>query len=316
MLKKFNKFFCLSLIAFLIASFFTISLASSNTIILSTTTSTVDSGLLDILIPIFENQSGYTVKTISVGSGMAIEMGRRGQADVLLVHSPKDEEKLVSEGFGINRKPIMHNDFVLLGPENDPAKAKSAKNVADAFKNIASSGTLFISRGDSSGTHKKELTIWPKSNAVLSNTWHIESGQGMGATLTIANQKKAYTLSDRATYLAYKNKINLKILYEGDKLLLNPYHLIEVNSAKFQNINSAGAKAFSDFLVSPITQKIIETFGRDKFRGSLFFPDATSPTTSPLPLSMKWRGTSNRKSRPSPLCGEGGPRFTGMDEAI
>jgi len=273
MFKKFKKFLCFNLSAIMIASFFATALYASSTLILSTTTSTVDSGLLDVLVPIFEKQTGYTVKTISVGSGMAIEMGRRGQADVLLVHSPKDEEKLVSDGFGINRKPVMHNDFVLLGPANDPAKAKAAKNAAEAFKSIASSGALFISRGDSSGTHKKELSIWPKASAVLSSIWYIEAGQGMGATLTIANQKNAYTISDRATYLAFKDKIKLKILYEGDKLLLNPYHIIEVNPEKFPNINAKGAKAFSDFLVSQKTQKLIENFGKDKFGGSLFFGD-------------------------------------------
>ncbi|OGC08676.1 hypothetical protein A2230_05985 [candidate division WOR-1 bacterium RIFOXYA2_FULL_36_21] len=270
----------IALFFLLFSSFFVTSFAASKNLILATTTSTVDSGLLDFLIPIFEKQTGYTVKTIGVGSGMAIEMGRRGQADVLLVHSPKDEEKLVKDGFGINRQPVMHNDFVLLGSANDLAKVTSAKNVLEAFKNIASSGIPFISRGDSSGTHKKELSIWPKTNAVLSNTWYIEAGQGMGATLTIANQKNAYTISDRATYLAFKDKINLKILYEEVEavrelpLLQNPYHVIEVNPEKFTTINYAGAKAFSDFLVSQKTQKLIENFGKDKFGGSLFFGDA------------------------------------------
>ena len=269
----------IALFFLLFSSFFVTSFAASKNLILATTTSTVDSGLLDFLIPIFEKQTGYTVKTIGVGSGMAIEMGRRGQADVLLVHSPKDEEKLVKDGFGINRQPVMHNDFVLLGSANDLAKVTSAKNVLEAFKNIASSGIPFISRGDSSGTHKKELSIWPKTNAVLSNTWYIEAGQGMGATLTIANQKNAYTISDRATYLAFKDKINLKILYEEVEavrelpLLQNPYHVIEVNPEKFTTINYAGAKAFSDFLVSQKTQKLIENFGKDKFGGSLFFGD-------------------------------------------
>lgn len=270
--KKMKKFKIV--IWFLIVlALFQASLAFSKNLILATTTSTVDSGLLDVLIPMFEKQSGYVVKTIAVGSGMAMEMGKRGEADVLLVHSPSDEEKLVAEGAGINRKAVMHNDFVLIGPALDPAGARLAKDAQDAFGKIAGTSSLFISRGDKSGTHKKELSIWPK-NVLLSNTWYVESGQGMGAILMIANQKKAYLLSDRATYLSYKDKIKLVILFEGDKLLLNPYHVIEVNPEKFPKVNSAGAKAFSDFLVSSDTQKIIADFGREKYKGALFFPDA------------------------------------------
>lgn len=264
------KFIVWFLIVFV---FFQASYAFSKNLILATTTSTVDSGLLDVLIPIFEKQSGYTVKTIAVGSGMAMEMGKRGEADVLLVHSPADEEKLVASNAGINRKAVMHNDFVLVGPSSDPARAHFAKDAREAFAKIANSTSLFISRGDKSGTHKKELSIWPK-NILLSNMWHIESGQGMGAVLMIADQKKAYTLSDRATYLSYKDKLNLVILYEGDKLLLNPYHVIEVNPEKFPKVNSAGAKAFSDFLIAPATQKTIADFGKEKYKGALFFPDA------------------------------------------
>ncbi|OGC04289.1 tungsten ABC transporter substrate-binding protein [candidate division WOR-1 bacterium RIFOXYA12_FULL_43_27] len=249
------------------------SISASKNLILATTTSTVDSGLLDVLIPLFEKQSGYKVKTIGVGSGMAMEMGKRGEADVLLVHSPKDEEKLVAEGFGINRKPVMHNDFVLLGPPNDPAGVGSFKSAKAAFGKIASSGVLFVSRGDKSGTHKKELSIWP-AGTVLSNLWYLESGQGMGTTLMIASQKRAYTLSDRATYLSFKDKVRLVILSEGDKVLLNPYHVIEVNPAKFSKVNAEGGKAFSGFIVSASTQKVIAEFGKEKFGGVLFFPDA------------------------------------------
>jgi len=247
--------------------FFSVSVAGYKTIILATTTSTVDSGLLDVLIPIFEKQSGYIVKTIGVGSGMAMEMGRRGQADVLLVHSPRDEEKLVKDGFGINRRAVMHNDFILIGPADDPAGAKTAKSVGEAFKKIGESGSLFISRGDKSGTHSKELSIWPYSKTILSNLWYLESGQGMGATLLIADQKQAYTLADRATYLSFKKRIRLVIVREGDKLLLNPYHVIEVNPEKNKGVNTTGAKAFADFLVASATQKLIADF-----KG--FFPDA------------------------------------------
>ena len=264
------RFITWLLIAFILLQ---ASFAFSKNLILATTTSTVDTGLLDVLIPMFEKQSGYSVKTIAVGSGMAMEMGKRGEADVLLVHSPADEEKLVGEGAGINRKAIMHNDFVLVGPPADPAGVNSARDAREAFGKIAGTGSLFISRGDKSGTHKKELSVWPKTT-LLSNTWYIESGQGMGAILMIADQKKAYLLSDRATYLSYKDKLKLVILYEGDKLLLNSYHVIEVNPEKFPKINHEGAKAFSDFLISPAIQKTIAGFGKEKYKGALFFSDA------------------------------------------
>ncbi|MBI5699279.1 substrate-binding domain-containing protein [Candidatus Saganbacteria bacterium] len=251
----------------------TSSVAVDKTIILATTTSTVDSGLLDILLPVFEEQTGIKVKTIGVGSGLAMEMGRRGEADILLVHSPKDEEKFMGEGNGINRRAVMHNDFVLLGPADDPAGAKRAKSIGGAFKSIAAAGTVFVSRGDKSGTHAKELSIWPYAGSIISNQWYLESGQGMGATLLIADQKKAYTLADRATYLSFRDKIKLVIVYEGDKKLLNPYHVIEVNPDKHKGVNAAGAKAFADFITSDTTKKLIAGFGKEKFGSSIFFPD-------------------------------------------
>lgn len=243
-------------------------------LILATTTSTVESGLLDELIPLFEKKTGLTVKTIGVGSGLAIEMGRRGEADVLLVHSPNDEKRLVQEGFGINRRAVMHNDFVLLGPVNDPAHVQGAGTVVDAFSRIAQSGAMFISRGDKSGTHAKELSIWRQASGVLSNKQYLETGQGMGPTLIIADQKRAYVLSDRATYLNFKGKIKLTIIHEGDKTLANPYHTIEVNPAKHHKVNAAGARAFTDFITSAEIQKVIAAFGRDKYGQSLFFSDA------------------------------------------
>ncbi|MBU1617825.1 MAG: substrate-binding domain-containing protein [Candidatus Margulisbacteria bacterium] len=267
----FRKFIICWLLAI---TLFSASFAASQSIILATTTSTVDSGLLDVLLPIFEKQSGSQIKPIGVGSGMAMEMGRRGKADVLLVHSPKDEAKLVQQGFGINRRAVMHNDFVLLGPPNDPAQVRTAKAVGEAFKRISDSGSNFVSRGDRSGTHSKELAIWPHSKAQISNLWYLESGQGMGATLLIADQKYAYTLSDRATYLSYKDRLKLVILCEGDALLLNPYHIIEVNPEKWPEINRAGGKAFADFMVAPATQKVIANFGKEKYGQPLFFPDA------------------------------------------
>lgn len=243
-------------------------------LILATTTSTVDSGLLDVLIPLFEKKTGLTVKTIAVGSGLAIEMGRRGEADVLLVHAPDDEERLMQEGCGVNRRAVMHNDFILLGPANDPAHVRDAKTVVDAFNRIAKSGAMFISRGDKSGTHAKELSLWRQKPTAFSQKWYLESGQGMGPTLIIADQKRSYVLSDRATYFNFRNKVKLTIVYEGDNILFNPYHSIEVNPSKHPKVNAAGARAFTDFITSPEIQKVIAEFGQDKYGQSQFFPDA------------------------------------------
>ncbi len=243
-------------------------------LILATTTSTVDSGLLDVLIPIFEKKTGYRVKTISVGTGQALAMGEKGEADVLLTHAPAAEKKLVDSGAVVNYQLVMHNDFVIAGPAGDPAGIKG-KPSADAFKAIAAKQAIFISRGDDSGTHKKELSIWTKAEInPVGQKWYQESGQGMGATLLMASEKQGYTLTDRATYLAQKKNIKLEILSEGDKGLLNIYHVMEVNPDKFPKVNAAGAKAFVEFMVAPETQKMIGDFGKDKFGQSLFFPDA------------------------------------------
>lgn len=244
-------------------------------IILSTTTSTQDSGLLDVLIPIFEKKTGYFVKTIAVGSGQAMAMGQKGEADVLLVHSPVAEKKFVAEGYGVNRRIIMHNDFVMVGPPSDPAGIKGVKSAAEAFKKIAASNAVFMSRGDNSGTHAKEKAIWKVTGiAYEGQKWYQQTGLGMGQTLAVAAEKKTYTLADRGTYLALKKNLGLDILTEGDAILLNIYHVIEVNPAKWPKVNAAGAKAFADFMVSQPTQKIIETFGVEKFGSPLFFPDA------------------------------------------
>jgi tungstate transport system substrate-binding protein len=244
-------------------------------IILATTTSTQDSGLLDVLIPIFEKKTGYMVKTIAVGSGQAMAMGERGEADVLLVHSPDAEKKFMEKGYGLNRMLVMHNDFVIVGPAADPAKIKGAKSSAEAFKKIAESQSLFISRGDNSGTHAKEKAIWKTSGIEYSKQkWYQETGLGMGQTLGVAAEKKGYTLADRGTYLSLKKQLGLEILCEGDPLLLNVYHVIEVNPAKWPKVNAAGAKAFADFIVSAEAQQVITTFGVDKFGQPLFFPDA------------------------------------------
>jgi tungstate transport system substrate-binding protein len=249
--------------------------AQPKTIILATTTSTQDSGLLDVLIPIFGKKTGYFVKTIAVGSGQAMAMGQKGEADVLLVHSPGAEKKFVGEGYGINRRLIMHNDFIIVGPSEDPAKIKGIKSSSESFKKIASTKALFLSRGDNSGTHSKEKDIWKAAGINPDGEkWYQQTGLGMGQTLNVAAEKKGYTLADRGTYLALKKNLGLDILVEGDAILLNIYHVIEVNPAKWPKVNTAGAKAFADFMVSKGTQDIIKTFGVDKFGSPLFFPDA------------------------------------------
>ena len=248
---------------------------AQKSIILATTTSTQDSGLLDVIIPLFEKKTGYMIKTIAVGSGQAMAMGERGEADVLLVHSPAAEKKFMSQGFGSNRRIVMHNDFIIVGPLADPAKIKGAKTSAEAFKKIAQTQSLFMSRGDNSGTHAKERAIWKARGIEYSGQkWYQETGLGMGQTLGVAAEKKGYTLADRGTYLSLKKNLGLEILCEGDPLLLNIYHVIEVNPAKWPKVNATGGKAFADFIVSAEAQKVISRFGVDKFGSPLFFPDA------------------------------------------
>lgn len=243
-------------------------------VILATTTSTQDSGLLDVLVPEFEKRTGYRVKVIAVGTGQTLEMGKKGEADVLLVHAPQAEKELVDSGVGINYRLVMHNDFVLVGPENDPAGVKAAKSAVETFKKIAATQSTFVSRGDESGTHKKEKEIWQEAGIAPGGRWYQEAGTGMGNTLNIASEKGGYVLSDRATYLANQKHLKLKILLEGDKSLLNIYHVMQVNPEKFAKVNAAGAKAFVDFLVSPEGQQLIGSFGVDKYGQPLFFPDA------------------------------------------
>jgi len=259
---------------FLLTLFYPVLGRAQKAIILATTTSTQDSGLLDVLLPIFEKKTGYFVKTIAVGSGQAMAMGQKGEADVLLVHSPAAEKKFVAEGYGINRRIIMHNDFIIVGPPTDSAKIKGIKLASEAFKKIALANALFLSRGDNSGTHSKEKTVWKATGITPDGEkWYQETGLGMGQTLNVAAEKKGYTLADRGTYLALKKNLNLDILVEGDAILLNVYHIIEVNPAKWPKVNSAGGKAFADFMVSKEAQDIIKTFGADKFGSPLFFPD-------------------------------------------
>ncbi len=249
--------------------------AQQKNIILATTTSTQDSGLLDVLLPIFEKKTGYFVKTIAVGSGQAMAMGQKGEADVLLVHSPAAEKKFVAEGYGVNRRLVMHNDFIVVGPAEDPAKIKGTKTTTEAFKKIASAGALFLSRGDNSGTNAKEKDVWKASGInPEGQKWYQQTGLGMGQTLNVGSEKNGYTLADRGTYLAMKKNLRLDILMEGDAILLNIYHVIEVNPTKWPKVNVAGAKAFSDFMVSKETQEVVKTFGVEKYGSPLFFPDA------------------------------------------
>ena len=243
-------------------------------IILATTTSTQDSGLLDVLIPMFEEQTGYRVKTIAVGTGQALAMGEKGEADVLLTHAPASEKPLVESGAVTNYQLVMHNDFILVGPSSDPAKVKDLKSVADAFKAISETSSIFVSRGDDSGTDKKEKGIWKDINIPNEGSWYQETGQGMGQTLNIASQKEGYTLTDRATFLAQKDNLQLEIAVQGEKSLLNIYHVMQVNEEKFPKVNADGAKAFVEFMIDSKTQDIIGEFGMDEYGEPLVFKDA------------------------------------------
>jgi tungstate transport system substrate-binding protein len=248
--------------------------AQSKSVILSTTTSTQDSGLLDVLVPLFERKTGYKVKTISVGTGQALALAAKGEADVALVHAPSLEKKYVADGKLLNRRLVMYNDFMIIGPASDPAKIKSTGSSAEAMKRIAESRSRFVSRGDNSGTHNLEKSLWKQAGAQPKGDWYIESGQGMGATLGIANDRNAYTITDRATYLAFQKRVTLGVLLEGDKPLLNIYAIMEVNPANGPRINSAGGTAFADFMVAPDAQAVIKSFGVEKYGRPLFVPIA------------------------------------------
>ena len=244
-------------------------------IILATTTSTQDTGLLDVLVPKFKEETGYNVKVIAVGSGEALAMADRGDADAVLAHAPSSEQALVDKGSVINRQLVMHNDFVIVGPANDPAGIKGMSSATEALTAIADQKAPFISRGDDSGTDKLEKSLWKKINlSPAGQSWYEESGQGMGATLQITNQRGAYTISDRGTYLAQSSNLQLEVLVEGDPVLLNVYHVMQVNPEQFSRVNDKGGKAFVEFMVSKDTQDIISNFGVDKYGRPLFVADA------------------------------------------
>lgn len=284
---KFNKVLLLCLIAVLFVVFTGCSnnnqtepateektTEKKGNVILATTTSTQDSGLLDVLVPMFEEKYGYMVKTIAVGTGKALEMGQNGEADVLLVHAPESEQPLVDSGVATNYQLVMHNDFIIVGPKEDPAGIKGSATAAEAYKKIADSQSLFVSRGDDSGTHKKELGIWKNAAIEPSGQWYQETGQGMGGTLSVASEKNGYTLTDRATYLAQKDELGLEIVLEGEESLLNIYHVMQVNPDKFEKVNGEAGKAFVEFMIAPETQQTIGEFGVEQYGEPLFFPDA------------------------------------------
>lgn len=258
----------------------------SSEVLLATTTSTRDAGLLDSLLPVFERRTGYRVKVIAVGSGQALGMGRRGDADVVLAHAPDAERVLADSGYLLRRRLVMHNDFLLVGPAADPAGVRGMTDAVAALERLPSRGT-FISRGDRSGTHQLELSLWrrvgipPPPPGAPPAGWYVESGQGMAATLQMADQKRAYTLTDRATYLAWRDKVQLAPLVEGDPVLYNVYHVMEVNPRNAPRVNVTGGRALADFFVSPEAQAIIREFGKARFGQSLFVPDAVPTAATP-----------------------------------
>jgi tungstate transport system substrate-binding protein len=254
--------------------------ADSRVVIVTTTTSVQDSGLLDRLVPMFERGTGLTVKTIAVGTGQALALAARGEADVTLAHAPDLEKPYVLEGRLLNRRPVMVNDFVLLGPPADPAGI-AGQGAVEGLRRIAAAGARFVSRGDHSGTHARELALWREAGVRPAGAWYIETGQGMGATLGVAAERGAYTLSDRATRLAYGARLPLTVLVEGDRALVNVYSVLEVNPANGPRVNAAGGRAFADFLVASEAQRVIGEFGAASLGRPLFIPAAGRSEAEP-----------------------------------
>jgi tungstate transport system substrate-binding protein len=247
--------------------------APTRTLTLATTTSTQDSGLLDVLLPLFRQRTGVEVKVVAVGSGQALQLGRRGDTDVILAHSPEAEEHFMAEGHGEGRRAVMHNDFVLVGPASDPAALKGKKTTAEALTAIAVGRTPFVSRGDDSGTHQKEQQVWKAAGVEPGGDWYVEAGAGMAQVLRMASERRAYTLSDRATYLAQKGLLDLAVIVEGDPLLVNRYHVIVVSPEKHPGVRVVEARKFADFLNSEVARAAISRFGIDRYGEPLFVPD-------------------------------------------
>lgn len=261
------------LLAFSLSMFISEQILADDTkhLRLATTTSTDNSGLLAVLHLAFKEKHHITVDVIAVGTGKALRLGRNGDVDLVMVHAPDAEKDFVTKGFGVKRLPVMHNDFVVLGPKADPANMKTAPTLDEALQRIAKSNALFVSRGDDSGTHKKEKLLWKSASIKPQGDWYLAVGQGMGAVLQISNNKNAYTLTDRGTYLAYKSKINLEVVYEGTPNLLNPYHVIVVNPIKHPHVKTELAQRYVDYIRSAEGQAIIANFN---VNGELLFhPD-------------------------------------------
>jgi tungstate transport system substrate-binding protein len=254
----------------------------SREILLATTTSTRDAGLLDSLLPVFERETGYQVKVVAVGSGQALALGRRGDADVVLSHAPEAEQALTDSGYLLRRRLVMHNDYLIVGPATDPAGLRGLTDAAAAMRRVAAARARFVSRGDRSGTNLLELKLWKLAaieppTAGAEGGWYFDAGQGMAATLQMADEKRAYTITDRATYLAWRDRVQLVPLAEGDPVLYNVYHVMEVNPRNAPRVNARGGRALSDWLVAPATQRLIGAFGTSRFGQSLFVPDAGKP---------------------------------------
>ncbi|AZG71345.1 substrate-binding domain-containing protein [Shewanella livingstonensis] len=247
---------------------FSQSVLANEVIKLATTTSTENSGLLGALLPKFEAESGYSVQVIATGTGKALKLASQGDVDVVMTHAPEAEAKFVADGYGIEPRGIMENDFIVLGPKNDPAAVKSSKDATEAFSKIAHKPSKFVSRGDNSGTHMKELAIWKDASVTPDFNGYTSVGQGMGKTLLMANEFQAYTLADRGTYIAYKTKLDLNISFEGGAELANPYQIMLINPTKYPDLNHKGARALSDWFISPATQTLINNY---KVQGEQLF---------------------------------------------
>lgn len=270
-----KKFSVLALVVLLVMGSL-VGCSTDKRIILATTTSTQDSGLLDHIIPTFEDETGIEVDVVAVGTGKALQMGEDGEADILLVHAKESEEEFVAEGHGLERKDVMYNDFILVGPGEDPIdlKAESPDNILEGLKTIEEEEFTFVSRGDDSGTHKKELSIWEEAGLSPAGDWYLEAGGGMADVLKIADEKQAYTITDRATYLSMKDTLDLEIIIEGDENLFNQYGIIPVNPEKSDEINEKDAKVFMEWLLSDETQETIGEFGIEEYGMPLFVPNA------------------------------------------